>query len=248
MKDRAAQIGIDRLVRLDWLEKVSRLLLAGNDAKEIKRILQDDLAGAFRSEKSVRGSIDKTITILLKTWVTTPQNQKPLREDGLILLDNLPQQDHAAIHWGMVAAVYPFWLNVALQVGRLLRLQESVTSIQVQRRIREQYGERETVSRRTRYVLRSLLDWHVLRESNEKGMYLAGSKLAVKDPRLIAWLIETSLYSRPNHTAPLGELINSPGLFPFQITSLSPEALLAVSSRLDFVRHSLDESLVTLHK
>ncbi len=248
MKDRAAQIGIDRLVRLDWLEKVSRLVLAGNDAKEIKGILQDDLAGSFHSEKSVRGSIDKTITILLKTWVTTPQNQLPLRNDGLKLLDHLPQQDHLAIHWGMVAAVYPFWLNVALQVGRLLRLQDSLTSIQVQRRIREQYGERETVSRRTRYVLRSYVDWQVVQGSNEKGMYLPGTGLAVDDSGTIAWLIEASLYSRPNHTASLGDLINSPGLFPFLIKSLQPEALLASSSRLDFVRHSLDESLVALRR
>lgn len=46
--NRFEQIGLDRLVRLDWLNKVATLALAGNDAKMIKSILQDELAGSFR--------------------------------------------------------------------------------------------------------------------------------------------------------------------------------------------------------
>ena len=70
-------------------------------------------------------------------------------------------------------AVYPFWSSVATQVGRLLRLQGSAAAAQVQRRIREQYGERETVARRARYVLRSYLDWGVLQETGAPGVYRA---------------------------------------------------------------------------
>ena len=87
-------------------------------------------------------------------------------------------------------AVYPFWSGVATQVGRLLRLQGSAAATHVQRRVREQYGERETVSRRARYVMRSYLDWGVLHETGTKGIYTAGSKLSVDDSRLIAWLID----------------------------------------------------------
>jgi hypothetical protein len=41
MSERLKQIGLDRLVRLAWLEKTSTLVLAANDAKTIKSILQD---------------------------------------------------------------------------------------------------------------------------------------------------------------------------------------------------------------
>ena len=62
-RNRFTQIGLDRLVRLAWLEKASCLALAGNDATSIKRILQGDLMGNFRSTNTdARGSIDKTIT------------------------------------------------------------------------------------------------------------------------------------------------------------------------------------------
>ena len=248
-RNRFTQIGLDRLVRLAWLEKVSSLVLSGNDSASIKSILQSDLQGAFRSANTdVRGSIDKTITILLKTWLTVPSELVSLHVDGLELLKRLPQHDHLAIHWGMVMAVYPFWSGVAIQAGRLLRLQGSVAAAQVQRRVREQYGERETVFRAARRVLRSYLDWDVLQETGANGIYSAGTTLAVDDSRLIAWLAEASLHARANGSAPLKDLIDSPSFFPFRIKPVHAESLVAASSRLDLLRHGLDDDLVMLRK
>jgi hypothetical protein len=243
------QIGLDRLVRLAWLEKVSSLVLAGNDSKDIKPILQNDLIGSFRSAKTdVRGSLDKTITILMKVWLKVPAELESLRIDGLELLKRVPLSEHLVIHWGMLMAVYPFWSAVATQVGRLLRLQGSAAALHIQRRIREQYGERETVSRRARYVLRSYLDWGVLQETVKKGIYTAGTNLAIDDSRLIAWLVEASLHSRENGSAPLKDLIDSTNCFPFQIKPINAATLLAASSRLDILRHGMDEELVMLPK
>jgi hypothetical protein len=148
----------------------------------------------------------------------------------------------------MVMAVYPFWSGVATQTGRLLRLQGFAAAAHVQRRIREQYGERETVSRAARRVLRSYLDWGVLQETGAKGVYSAGTIFAVDDSRLIAWLAEASLHARANGSAPLKDLIDSPSLFPFRIKPVHAESLVAASSRLDLLRHGLDDDLVMLRK
>ncbi len=43
--------------------------------------------------------------------------------------------------------VYPSWASVASQAGRLLKLRGSAKATRARRRIREQYGERKTVSR-----------------------------------------------------------------------------------------------------
>lgn len=247
--DRFSQIGLDRLVRLAWLEKTASHILAGNRAKDIKAILQTDLQSFFRSDRTdVRGSLDKTITILMKVWITVPKEIEALRVDGLELLKHTPRQDQLAIHWGMIMAAYPFWSAVATQVGRLLRLQGSAAATQVQRRVREQYGERETVARRTRYVLRSYLDWGVLQETGKMGIYSGGSVIPLEEPRLIAWLVEAALKTRPNGSAPLKDLIDSPGLFPFRIRSFHSESLIAASTRLDILRHGLNEELVMLRK
>lgn len=245
-RDRFMQIGLDRLIRLDWLERTASLALAGNDANSIKAILREDLKGTFRSERSdVRGSIDKTITILLRTWLIPPS---PFREEGLELLKRFPRREHFVIHWGMVMATYPFWSGVAIQVGRLLRLQGTAAAAHVQRRIREQYGERETVSRRTRYVLRSFLDWGVLQETGSTGVYGAGRTLSIDDPQLVAWLTEAALHARANGSAPLKDLLDSPGLFPFRIKPIQAESVRAASPRLDILRHGLDDDLVMLRK
>lgn len=245
--NRFSQIGLDRLIRLAWLEKTSSLALAGNDNTSIKSILQTDLQGAFHSNNiDVRGSIDKTITILLKIWLKVPSELALLRDDGLDILKRLPRHQRIAVHWGMVMAVYPFWSSVAMQVGRLLRLQGSVAAAQVQRRVREQYGERETVFRRARYALRSYLDWGVLQETGAKGGYSAGATLVVDDSRLIAWLAEASLHARANGSAPLKDLIGHPSLFPFQLAHISAEHLASLSPRLNILRHGLDDDLVML--
>jgi len=248
-RDKFAQIGIDRLVRLEWLEKVAFLTLAGNFGATLKSILQTDLQHWFRSNNtSVRGSIDKTITILLKVWVRVPVQVQALRDDGLDLLKRFPRPDHLAIHWGMVTAVYPFWSNVAIQVGRLLKLQGTATAIHVQRRMREQYGERETVSRRTRYILRSFLDWGVLQETGSKGIYTSGTTLSVEDPRLIAWLVEASLHARANGSASLRNLLDSPSFFPFRFKPIQAESIKTTSTRIEILRHGLDDDLIMLRK
>ena len=244
---RLTQIGIDRLVRLRWLEKTASLCLAENGAASVAAILKTDLKDYFQTGQSVaRGSIDKSITVLLRVWARVPRELQPLRSDGLDLLKRLPRQSHVAVHWGMIMAAYPFWASVAAQVGRLLRLQDSVAAAQVQRRVREQYGERETVSRRVRYVLRSYVDWNVLDETARNGVYCAARPLPVDDPGLIAWLVESSLHAKPGATAPLKDVTGSPSLFPFRLEPMPTEDLLAACPRISVLRHGLDDELVML--
>lgn len=241
------QIGLDRLVRLDWLERTAYLVMAGNDIPNIKSSLQDTISGAFRSNNTTtRGSIDKTITILMKVWITAPRQLRSFQRDGFKLLSRLPREKHIAVHWGMIMAVYPFWGAVATQTGRLLRLQETAVAKQVQRRVREQYGERETVSRRVRYVLRSFVDWNVLKETETKGAYRQGPEILAEDSSLIVWLLEATLRSRSNGSAPIKDLLGSPGIFPFRFDQLSAGQIASHSPRLDIFRHGMDEDLVML--
>ncbi len=249
MTRRTDQIGFSQRVRLEWLEQTANLVLAGNDKAAVNDALQELLKEKVSvGGQAERGNREKIITILLKAWLTVPSELESLRVEGLELLKRVPRRDHLAIHWGMVMAVYPFWSGVAVQVGRLLRLQGSVAAAQVQRRVREQYGERETVSRAARRVLRSYLDWGVLQETGTKGIYTAGTTLAVDDSRLIAWLAEASLHARANGSAPLKDLIDSPNFFPFRFQPKHANSLVSSSSSLDILRSGLDDELVILRK
>ena len=82
-------------------------------------------------------------------------------------------------------AVYPFFGTVAESTGRLLHLQGAAAAAQVQRRVREQLGERETVSRAAWRILRAFVDWEALLETDEKGIDRGASKRAVDDMPLV---------------------------------------------------------------
>ena len=248
MNTRLKMIGIDRFIRLKWLEYTSNLVLAGNDEKAVKDELERLISSAFDcSSSSKRGSLSKTLTILLKTWVRIHHDISSLRDAGLELIQVVDETNRVAVHWGMIMAAYPFWGAVAEQTGRLLKLQENVTKSQIQRRLREQYGERETVSRTVGRVLQSFVDWSVLCETNGKGIYSKGCTYSVDNPKIISWLIEADLHRRSNGSASIRELLASTSLFPFRLKQLPAEHLVTMSPRMNLLRHGLDDELVILH-
>jgi len=249
MNGRGTQIGFSQRIRLEWLDQIATLVLAGNDKAGITDSLQEMLKDKVSvGGQAVRGNREKAITILMKTWLTVPRRLEALRAEGLKILQGLPRRDRIAVHWGMTLAAYPFWSAVAAHTGRLLRLQGTAAAAHVQRRVKEQYGERETASRAARRVLRSFIDWGVLRETDDKGLYTQGDLYSIQDPRLITWLVEASLHARMNGSAPIKELMDATNLFPFRLAYISPHHVASLSPRLDLLRHNLDESVVILQQ
>ncbi|MCY4388237.1 MAG: hypothetical protein OXC18_14185 [Desulfurellaceae bacterium] len=249
MNGRKTQIGFSQRIRLEWLEQTANLILAGNDKTAINDMLQDILEDKVSvGGKSVRGNREKVITILLKTWLTVPCELETLRDEGLEILQGLARKDRIAVHWGMALAAYPFWGAVAAHTGRLLRLQGSAAAAHVQRRVKEEYGERETASRAARRVLRSFIDWGVLNETHDKGVYAQGKQYSVEEPRLIAWMVVASLRARANESAAIRDLLDSPSLFPFRLTHISAEQMASLSPCLNILRHGLDDTLAMLRK
>jgi hypothetical protein len=248
MKQRHRQVGFSQRVRLEWLERTANLVLAGNTE-------QDTIAGlqAFLHDKisvggsAVRSNREKVITILRRVWLPAADELAGLRDAGLGFLRDLPQEEHLAVHWGMVMAAYPFWTTVAETVGRLLRLQGTVSAAQAQRRIRESFGERETVARAARRVVRALVDWSVLVETDDKGTYRPGVVTDVPSTSVAAWLVAAYLHSSPTGKANLNVVLNSPAFFPLRLPVLTAHQVSsATSERVEVVRHAMNEDLVML--
>ncbi len=237
-------IGIDRRLQLAWLESTASLYLAGTSPREISTALRGMLGEKLSGGAAGgRGALEKTITILMKIWATTPKELRPLRDDGLKLLQVGSSETRVAIHWGMTMAVYPFWGIVADITGRLLKLQGAATIAQILRRIKEQLGERETVTRSTQRVVRSYVDWRVLSDTSETGMYSMAPQMVVTDERVAAWLVEAVLLSCGSDSATLKVLITSPMIFPFKIGGLPVSRL---TGRVELHRQGLDEDVLML--
>jgi len=237
-------VGIDRRLQLPWLESTASLYLAGTPPREIGTALRGMLGDKLSvGTAGGRGTLEKTITILVRIWATTPKGLRPFRDDGLKFLQVGTIETRMAIHWGMTMAVYPFWGTVADIAGRLIKLQGSATIAQILRRIKEQFGERETVTRAAQRVVRSFVDWRVLSDVSEKGVYSMAPQTVVTDEKVVAWLIEAALRSCGSNSAPLKVLTTSPMIFPFQIGVLHASNL---TGRVELYRQGLDEDVLIL--
>lgn len=241
---RGEQVGFSQRVRLEWLEFTANLVLAGKLRDEIVVALNDRL----RNELSVgnepeRGTRDKAITILTKVWVTVPRERCQLRDDGLAFLLRLPKDERMLVHWCMCMMAYPFFGKVADATGRLLQLQGTAGAAQVQRRLREQMGERETVARAVRRILRGFIDWGALLETEKKGFYRFPRKRVVSDRLVSIWAISAMLAANGDIPRSPAFLLRGPHFFPFDIDLPSTMELKAHGA-FEVARYGLDQEVL----
>ena len=241
---RGGIIGFSQRIHLDWLEYTANLVLAGNPREEIVAALGERLKEKLSvGNQPERGNRDKAITILTKVWVTVPRELRSLRDEGLSHLQCRGPSDRMLVHWCMCMAVYPFFGTVADAVGRLLRLQGTAGAAQVQRRLRERLGERETVARAARRILRAYIDWGVLMETDEKGHYRGTAKLIIDDAPLAVWAIKAVLFAAGDNPRSASALLLGPHLFPFEL-GLPSIGELESCKVLEISRHGLDQEVL----
>lgn len=248
MGKRHEAIGIKQAIRIEWMQKAANLLLAGLDAKMIRQELHD-----FLSDPKDNGSederSDKTRTFvvgnLMKIWVSPDPELIPFRDASLAFLQEQPSMS-LVIHWGIISAVYPFWFNVARQTGRLLALQDQVTQAQIIHRLKEQYGDRQTVSRYAQYVIRSFVAWGVLKDSETKGCYEKVLPICILDQNLAVLLFEAALHAALEGKGALNLLLNNPAFFPFQLPIMTGDLVAQRTARINVMRYGLDDELLEL--
>ena len=241
---RRGQIGFSQRIHLDWLEYTANLVLAGNPREEIVAALGERLKEKLSvGNQPERGNRDKAITILTKVWVTVPKELQSLRDEGLRHLRCGGPSERMLVHWCMCMAVYPFFGTVADAVGRLLRLQGTAGAAQVQRRLRERFGERETVARAARRILRAYIDWGVLLETEEKGLYRGAPKRAIDNAPLAVWAIKAVLFAGGDNPRSASALLRGPHLFPFDVAVPSMGELEACAA-LEISHHGLDHDVL----
>jgi len=180
------------------------------------------------------------MTVLLHVWVIVPSTLVPLRDDGLALLRERSGVNRLPLHWGLCVSNYPFFREVAATTGRLLALQGKAALSQITRRTAELWGERSTVIRAAQRVVRSLVEWGKLRETQDRGVFVSAPQIEVGNRDGIgAWLIEAVISNCESGGRSLRSLLANPAFFPFAL-HLSPRDLV-VSRRLELHRQGLDE-------
>lgn len=236
------EIGFDRRLRREWLDFVADCA-AAHVAPDVVRARLQDMLAPIIADSGERGARSKTITVLLRLWVVSDARTDGLRLDALRHFSECTPSERLVLHWGLAMAVYPFFTDVVSSIGRLLRLQPTVSLAEVVRRTKEKWGDRERVARSARHVLQSVRDWAVLVDTGSPGVYQAPTgRTALRSGDLASWLIEALLQGSDASIGSLRELERSPALFPFLVTVQSTD--IERCTRLELARYGSDGDTV----
>jgi hypothetical protein len=248
MSARHDKIGIKHVIRLEWMDKTLDMMLAGMSPKEIRKELD-----VFLSDKKQSGGTGergkeayrKAVTNLMLTWCTPEKELIPFRDAVLELARTTPASERIPLHWAMISAAYPFWFGVAKQIGRLLNLQDQITKKQIIQRLKEQYGDRETVSRFARYVIRSFVAWDILEDASIKGNYIQKKKIPT-NPKQVAILTESTLLSTTESSHALRNVMEISSLFAFDVSPITSDYLQRNCPRINVNQFSPGEEMINL--
>jgi hypothetical protein len=249
MSKRHEKLGIKQTIQKEWMDRTLRMVLAGMTEKEIREDLDQYLSTQKQSGGiGERGQKTYGMAIgILASWFAPEDELLRFRDEALNIARVVPEEHWLPLHWAVISAAYPFWFNVAKQVGRLFNLQESVTQVQIFNRIKEQYGDRETVARNARYTVRSFVAWGVLQESGNKGCYKKAPSMQIQERKLAALLIESALHAIPEGKVSVASLLNNPAFFPLDLPMLSGDSLSKTSGNFELIRHGLDDEILKLN-
>lgn len=231
-----------RKVRRIWLEEGLALASTGVSWTDAKEKISKEIC----AENQGKITISKVLEHIKRIWFEPPGAAIELHADALkIYTADSSDDTRTILIWGMAVAVYPFVGSTAEALGRLLKLQDEALRSDVQRRLREQYGDRDFVNRITRYNISSFLDWGIIKETEKKGRYIQGKKAKPKHNRYLSWLTEAALISLGKTQIPLLELCNQPIFFPIEISWIDSNQI-KTNQRLRIERQSLADEHIFL--
>jgi hypothetical protein len=229
------------------MQYVVRLLETGSDAQSIREELK-----VYLSEKKGNGETGSrseatmtwVVNILMNTWVSPKNDLKPFR-DKLLKYSKI-QSYEKICHWSMISAAYPFWFTICYVFGSLFKIQNQITRPQIMKRINEVLGERNTVDRCSRFVIRSLVSWGILKDSDKKGVYEKGNTISITDSTMLSLLFESALFSINDTKIQLSSLNNCPAFFSFALPMVSGTQILKLNDNIILEQYSIDNEYVSL--
>lgn len=237
-------IGLDRLVKIEWLDAAAGRLASGDTPKAAREYVWDLLEGvvAGATAHAARG---KTLTVISRVWLTPPIGVATMRDAAVRVLPLASADERLAIHWAMLCATYPFFMDIAGLVGKSIGLNGEVALAQLIRRLVDTWGDRSTLRPAAQRLVRSMVQWGALREGERVGLYLAPQKKIVVASAIGELLLEGLLVAAQRGMS-LSQLVNHPAVFPFglrtDLTTLRGSERLRVhrqGDQTDFVEREI---------
>jgi hypothetical protein len=240
-------IGIKQVIRYEWMQHVVRLLKSGLDEQSIRKELEIYLLekrGSGLTGDRAEYTMSLAVTLLMNIWVSPKGNLLPYR-DKLLRYTN-SQSFEKVSHWSIFSAAYPFWFNICYIFGSLFKLQDQIKKTQVMKRIYEVLGERNTVERCSRYVIRSLVSWGIIKDLDTKGIYEKGNVISITDLTMLSLLFEGALFAINDEKIQLSSINNCPAFFHFDFPIITGTQISKLNDNIILEHYSIDNEYLSL--
>ncbi|GHU06014.1 hypothetical protein FACS1894147_12710 [Spirochaetia bacterium] len=146
----------------------------------------------------------------------------------------------------MISVAYPFWFTICYVFGSLFKIQNQIKKTQVMKRIYEILGERNTVERCSRQVIRSLVSWGIINDIEEKGIYEKGDIIPITDFSILSLLFESALFSISDNKLQIASLNNCPAFFHFNFPLINGTQLSKLNENIIVEQYSIDNEYLSI--
>lgn len=205
----AKTVGLSRNLKIQWLNKVVELVLEGLTEQEIKDQLNEYLSFEIKSPTNIR----KTREILMNIWVYDNDVSNKIKSPALDLLKTYPEYD-LVIHWCMIMAAYPVFVDMCKRIGKMSEFQNEVTLAQLKQKMFDEWGERTTLFHSIDKLMATLKAFDVM-VCDKPGKYHINVQ-RVNNTKIVSFMVYTMILVDDSAYHTFYEINSSNYFFPFE--------------------------------
>ena len=140
MSEQKLTIGIDRYIAKRWADYAFDLRSSASQEQNSYIQLQKWLSQEIKGKEVV----EKTSSQLRRIWLAEDQYNL-LRKQAVEIGSGQDPSSRMILHYGLALNVFPFFRDLCVSVGRLIRLQGKCQGKEVRQRLLEKYQSKATV-------------------------------------------------------------------------------------------------------
>lgn len=197
------RIGMDRFVDADWMEIAAAVVRGEATDDALRSRLVGDIPG-LQVQRKVVG-------ILNRMWQPQDAARREVAVEAAVLATG-GHADRVAAFEAVAVCAYPYFRQVAENLGRLLRLQGSCSAGEVHRRMFELHGKRTTIDQATSYCFKTMVSWGMVRRAEDLRLTPVDQPLLAVRGRQ---LLDRAANLSRNSVSPMQA--TDPLLFPFRL-------------------------------
>ena len=136
-----------------------------------------------------------------------------LRDEAISIIQDMPEYA-LVVHWCMMMASYPVFVDMCKLIGRLSEFQDEISLSQIKQRLYDEWGERTTLYHSIDKLISTLKELNVL-SSDRPGKYKI-VKHAVRNNRVSVFMIYAMMLIGDRGYYSFAELSNAVFFYPFE--------------------------------